>query len=691
MSNDTVAAGSLREIDHVWIPLSDGCRLSARLWLPEDAERRPVPAILEYIPYRKRDNKAIRDAQIHAFFAEHGYAGVRVDLRGSGESEGVLRDEYLPQEMDDLTQVLQWLERQAWCNGKVGLFGLSWGGFNGLQLAAQRPPQLGAVITVSSSDDRYADDVHYMGGCLLTDNLSWASTMFAFNSCPPDPEVVGEKWRTMWLERLEGSGLWLKAWLEHQRRDDFWKHGSVCEDYRRIEAPVLAVSGWADGYTNTVFRLLEHLDAPCKGLVGAWGHKYPHMGGPGQAVDFLGECVRWWDRWLKGIDTGVEDEPALRAWMQDTTSPLTPSRPGRWIAEAAWPTPHVEARRWRLTSQLTLREANGSASSNGEPGHAASPETSDSPESPELLSIQSPLGVGMFAGKWCSYSESTDLPWDQRPEDGGSLVFDTPPLGEAVEILGRPVVRLTLSADKPVAQVAVRLSDISPSDRSTRVTFGVLNLTHRDSHERPTELEPGRRYAVEVPMNNIAQRFPRGHRMRLAISTSYWPLTWPAPEPFRLTIVPGESELSLPVRTVEPESEPVLDLGEPRHADEPPTTMLAPPRREWTVNHDLARNEVSLRIVNDDPSRRFEDIGLTIGRKARETYSHRFNNYDTVRGEVTGERFFQRGDWKIRTFTRTVLTSTRTHFLIRATLDAYEGEVRVFAKSWDEMIPRDHV
>lgn len=255
----------LRIIENCWIPMSDGCQLAAKLWIPDDAETNPVPAILEYIPYRKRDLKWVVDTEIHGFFAQNGYVGVRVDLRGSGDSEGILRDEYLQQELDDGLEILRWLARQPWCSGKVGIIGISWGGFNGLQLAALQPPELGAVISVCSSDDRYADDVHYMGGCLLTDNLSWASTMFAFNSCPPDPQIVGEKWRHMWLERLEGSGLWIKNWLEHQRRTEFWKHASVIENYAAIKAPVLAVSGWADGYSNTVFRLAENLDSPCKG------------------------------------------------------------------------------------------------------------------------------------------------------------------------------------------------------------------------------------------------------------------------------------------------------------------------------------------------------------------------------------------------------------------------------------------
>ncbi|MFW5915638.1 MAG: CocE/NonD family hydrolase, partial [Planctomycetota bacterium] len=246
---------SVKEIFNIWIPMPDGCRLAARIWMPEDALSDPVPAILEYIPYRKNDLTAERDIPHHTYLAGHGYACVRVDLRGSGESEGVLKDEYLQQELDDGLEVLAWIAGQPWCTGRVGMVGISWGGFNGLQIAALQPPELFAVISICSTDDRYADDIHHMGGCLLGDNLSWASTMFSHNSCAPDPAVVGRRWRRMWMQRLEGSGLWLAEWLRHQRRDEYWKHGSVCEDYRAIHCPVMAVSGWADGYTNAVFRL----------------------------------------------------------------------------------------------------------------------------------------------------------------------------------------------------------------------------------------------------------------------------------------------------------------------------------------------------------------------------------------------------------------------------------------------------
>ncbi|MGM0532690.1 MAG: CocE/NonD family hydrolase, partial [Bacteroidota bacterium] len=475
-------------LENVWIPMQDGTRLAAKIWLPEGAENHPVPAVLEYIPYRKRDFKAFRDNEIHGHFAEHGFAGVRVDLRGSGDSEGILRDEYLQQELDDGIEVIKWLAGQAWCTGDVGMIGISWGGFNGLQIAAMQPPELKAVITVASSDDRYADDVHYMGGALLTDNLSWASTMFAYNSCPPDPQIAGEKWKEMWIDRLEGSGLWLRKWLEHQRRDGYWKHASVCEDYSAVQCPVFAVSGWADGYTNAVFRLMESLNVPRKGLIGPWGHKYPHMGGPGPVIDFLNECVRWWDQWLKGIDTGVKHDPVIRAWMKDTVSPISAKRPGRWVAEKYWPSREIEEKTLNVLS--------------GELDFDISKKTDS------VLSIQSPLSVGLFAGKWCSYAESTDLPSDQREEDGGSLIFDTPPLEEDLEILGSPSVELELSSNKPIATVAVRISDVAPNGRATRVTYGLLNLTHRNSHEQPEELEEHKKYKIKVDMNYVAQKFP---------------------------------------------------------------------------------------------------------------------------------------------------------------------------------------
>lgn len=659
-------------IQNEWIPMQDDCRIAAKIWLPESAEKTPVPAILEYIPYRKRDIKAKRDSEVHGFFARHGYACVRADLRGSGDSEGILKDEYLQQELGDGLEILRWLESQSWCNGRIGIIGISWGGFNGLQLAALDPPQLKAVISVASSDNRYSDDIHYMGGCLLTDQLSWASTMFAYNSCPPDPLVAGEKWRDRWLERLEGSGLWLKNWLGHQVRDEFWKHGSICENYAAVKAPVLAVSGWADGYSNTVFHLVENLRSPVKGMVGAWGHKYPHMGGPGPEIDFLGECLRWWDTWLKEEETGVMEEPKLRVWMQDTVSPLLPIRPGRWVAERSWPSKRISEKEYILTQ------------------HGLS-EKRIPQRYKKRINIQSPLSVGLFGGKWCSYSEAADLPWDQREEDGGALIFETEPLGEGVEILGKPYAELELSIDKPQGMVALRLSDIGINGRGTRVTYGVLNLTHRESDEQPEELDPGKRYKVIVPMNYIAQRFPKGHKIRLSVSTSYWPLVWPSPEPVKLSVFTENSRLVLPVRPKSEEDKKLRQFEPPPKLESVNSTLLAPAEREWTVTHNLVDNSVRVNVINNDPRILLDDINLAIRKDVWERYTYFSNNYDTVKGEVVSKRGFKRDDHEMLTVTKTVLASTRTHFKIQATLDAYDGDARIFSKSWDESIPRQLV
>src|SRR4051794_35975016 len=251
----------------IGISMPDGCRLSARIWLPEDAGTRPVPAILEHLPYRKRDGTAARDALTHPYFAGHGYASIRVDMRGNGDSEGLMDDEYSEQELQDACDVIAWAASQPWCNGNVGMMGISWGGFNCLQVAAKQPPALKAVISLCSTVDRYADDIHYKGGCLLTENFGWASTMLSYSSRPPDPLIAGgNRWRDLWMTRLENQSFLLPLWLSHQHRDRYWKRGSICEDFSAVKAAVLSIGGWHDGYRNTISHLVTNIEAPVKGI-----------------------------------------------------------------------------------------------------------------------------------------------------------------------------------------------------------------------------------------------------------------------------------------------------------------------------------------------------------------------------------------------------------------------------------------
>ncbi|MCQ4118437.1 CocE/NonD family hydrolase [Rhodococcus tibetensis] len=682
MQTVTAFPREVRVIENTFVTMTDGTRLAARMWLPAGADTDPVPAVLEYLPYRKRDSTRGRDALNHPYIAGHGYACVRVDMRGSGDSDGVLQDEYLPAEHDDAYEVIAWLAEQPWCDGNVGMMGISWGGFNSLQVASQRPPALKAIISASATEDLYVDNMHYMGGCLLSDNLSEATVMFAFNSLPPDPAIVGDTWREMWLERLRGSGLWIENWLEHQHRDDYWKRASVNEDYSAVRCPVLAVGGWADGYTNAIFRLMENLDVPRKGLIGPWGHKYPHLGVPGPAIDFLTEVVRWWDHWLKGIDNGVMDEPMVRAWMQNSVepNPTYAQRPGRWVAEPSWPSPNLEQRRYTFGRHI-LTETRAAAREDDEP---------------RPLFLQSPMSVGMFAGKWASYAATPDLPSDQREEDGGALVFETESLDETLEILGLPEVDIEVSSDTPVAMLAARLSDVAPNGEATRATYGVLNLTHRDGSEHPTPLTVGRKYRIRLQLNGAAQVFPAGHRVRLSLSTSYFPLAWPPPEPVTLTVSTGGT-LTLPVRPPRDEDDARLrDLGQPRAAEKLAVTRLRQGEHHWRTIRDLESSTSTLEIVDDQGSFRIDEIGTVVSRATREWFSFRGNDVNSARGETQTVRRYERDDWRTEVRTRTILTSTATEFVITAELDAYEldaahGDRRVHSQNWHRRIPRQLV
>ncbi|MEV6907839.1 CocE/NonD family hydrolase [Amycolatopsis sp. NPDC051071] len=664
----------ITEDDDIRIPMSDGIMLSARIWRPVASAGEPVPAILEYIPYRHRDLTSVRDSVHHPYLAGHGYACVRVDIRGSGESEGVLADEYLEREQQDAEEVLEWIAAQPWCTGRTGMMGISWGGFAALQTAARKPPGLAAIAISSFTDDRYADDMHYMGGCLLSDNVAEASTMFAYSTLPPDPALAGERWRDLWLERLENCTLWIGEWLGHQRRDDYWRHASVCENYSDVQVPVLASSGWADGYSNAVSRLLANLDVPRRGLIGPWSHKYPHLGQPGPAIGYLQELVRWWDHWLKDVENGVMDGPMLQTWMQDSVPPSTSyeDRPGRWVGEPYWPSPHVHPSEHRLARHRIAR-----------PGEEVPS---------ERLSVESPLSVGQFAGKWASYSAPPDLPYDQREEDGGSLVFDTDELTEPCEILGSPVVDLEVSADKPVAQVAVRLSDVAPDGRATRVTYGLLNLTHRDGHDDPKPLEPGKPYRVRIELNAVAQAFPAGHRIRLSLSSSYWPLAWPPPEPAMVTVHTGQSTLTLPVRPMaEPDEVPARPFGEPEGTEPLPTTQIEPGEQRWTVSRDLIDYGSALEVVKNEGKVRFDAIGLDVTRNVFERYSSVADDFCSPVAETSWSMTFARDGWEARTETRTRVSCTPAEFVIDAQLDGYEGERRCFSRNWHRTVPRDQV
>ena len=373
----------------------------------------------------------------------------------------------------------------------------------------------------------------------------------------------------------------------------------------------------------------------------------------------------------------------LRAWLQDSVPPENSyeDRPGRWISEAQWPSPEIRLQKYPLGPYTICR-----------PGDGGSPESVPAETlRANPLTVKSPLSVGTSAGKWCSYAATPDLPGDQREEDGGSLVFSSEPLGETLEIAGMPLLQLEISADKPQAMVAVRLSDAAPDGKSTRVTYGLLNLTHRESDASPEPLEPHRRYRVTVPLNGIAQRFPRGHRLRVSVSTSYWPLAWAPPEPVELTVYPAHSALLLPVRAPRAEDVSLRRFGGPQQAPDTPTTRTAPSSHNWLLHRDLANKASVLEIINDQGEFRLDETDTEVRRSTREWYSFNHDDFTSLRGETHTERGLRADGWDVFVVTRTVLTCTRSDFLIHAELDAYEAGQRIFSDNWNRSIPRDNI
>jgi uncharacterized protein len=668
------------DIETEWIPLRDGRRLAARRFMPRVPAVPAVPAVIEYIPYRRRDGTRIGDEMMHRWFAAHGLASLRIDIAGTGDSDGLLDDEYVAREQDDAVEVIEWLSAQPWCTGSVGMIGISWGGFNSLQVAARRPTGLKAIITVCSTVDRYACDAHYTGGCLNEENLEWGGWLWLIHALPPDPGVVGERWREMWRARIEAATLPPAEWLRHQRRDDFWRHGSVCEDYSAIDAAVLAVGGWADGYTQAVFALVDNVPSAV-GIVGPWGHKYPHDGVPGPSIDFLGEATRWWNRWLgpatnHGYDTEggeARDLPKLRAYVQQplVPAPHHPHRPGEWVTfdlrPIDLPRRQVEVGGWTPV------------------GHAAV-------TSSIAPSITSPVTVGLGGGQWCPYGQGTiapELPVDQRADDAGSLCWDSPLVTHAERLLGVPRVGLRVRVDQPVAMVAVRLCDVHPDGTVERLSYGVLNLCHRNSHAVPEPMPIDEQVDVVVTMEPLGHELRAGHRLRLSVSTAYWPMIWPSPQLVSLRVDPDSSWVDLP--TVPDDAWQPATFAAARAAQPGPATVFRPAGEQRSHSYDYATRTTTSTSVRDDGEYRLDDIGttLTLTRTRRNTIvdDQPLSAVSTVDFTAT----YRRGEWDAVIEATVEQRCDADDFFVVGTLTTRDSGDVFAQRRVEQRVPRDHL
>ena len=664
---------TIRVEETVWITMPDGARLAARIWYP--GTDTAAPAILEYSPYRRRDRTRLRDESMHPHFARAGYVSIRVDMRGSGDSDGLMHDEYSEQEIQDGVDVIAWIADQAWCDGNVGMFGKSWGAYTSFQVAARRPPALKAIAPVMGTDDRWLEDIHFYGGVLANDNFWWGAIMQVFNAAPPDPEIVGSGWRDIWKERLEQMTFWPAQWLQHQTRDGMWDRGSISVNYADVQVPVYFFGGWADLFRDTPFRIAEHLDGPVKVLMGPWAHLYPHDAEPGPKIDFIGELIRWWDHWLKGKDTGLLDEPPLRFWLQDSAAPAGQhaERPGRWVEEPAWPSPNV------ATRTLWLNRT----------GLGSDPETEGAD-----MSICSPTAYGAASGDMCSFAIPGDMPLDCRIDADGSLGFASAPSDTDLDILGQPELSLIVTSDKRQAFVAVLLADEAPDGAQTLISRGFANLMHRDGPTKAVPVMPGEEMAVTVPLHGIGYRLKAGHRLVVHVSSGYWPILWPSPDPATLGLRPGRSSLRLPLRAAMPDAPPPRALPAPPPADPPNCTTVRKGHldRGWSV--DAITGVLTHRVFTDGGvfgpvgRIRLDETGTEIGGISERIYQIGPDPL-SARAVMIQTDEFKRGDWQPRIKTHAEMTCSKTQFILDAWVECHDGDDLIHRVEWHHEIPRN--
>ncbi len=659
---------SVKEIEHCWIAMSDGVRLSARLWLPESSKNTPMPAILEYIPYRKHDMVRIRDERNHVYFARCGYACVRVDMRGSGDSEGVMNDMYCSDELRDAIEVIEWIADQSWCDGTVGMMGTSWGGTASLQTASNRPDALKAIIAVCATSNRFEDDIHYMGGCVLTDTVEWGATLPVILASPPDPGNVGSDWNKVWMERLEQIEFPLQNWIRHQTRDEYWRSGSVNEIPNSIQCPVLLIGGWVDRYSNTVMNFLAQCHDQCWGIVGPWGHHYPNQACPVPGIGFQQEAVRWWDYWLKGQNNGIDLEPRLRVWMQEYVRPdnRIDKRPGRWVSELAWPSKNISPQTYWF-----------------EPGKLLTKRNSEQ----EKVAVPTAL-VGMTAGDTGYFGRTGGLPLDQKADDELSLVFDSEILEQPKEVMGAIRFVVKLESDQSVATLVARLNDVSPEGDVARISYAVRNLALNDNLDGPSRLTPDKPQTFVITFPNTAYRFNQGHRIRLSLSNSYWPLIWPSPQTTQITLHLAGTYLEIPERENSSEEQPV-HFPEPLESVDNGRFVVkdSAPLERWATN-DVKSGMLSIQWKQPFKCIYYPDIDWEFGFETHACHKVKRNDPGSASTRFDHKLCFHHGNWTVEVDGTAELTSTETTYRISGSVAVRENGELKFERHWHPEIPR---
>ncbi len=669
------ATYSSMKIVQAWIPMKDGTRLAANLFMPDGplagtkAEQR-FPVVLEYLPYRKDDWTLARDWQLHAYEVRRGYVVARVDIRGTGASEGVTPDrEYSEQEQLDGLEVIEWLAKQEWSTGNVGMMGISWGGFNSIQIARRHPPALKAIIAVCATEELFHDDIHYIDNLMHVDEFEIAMDLQLGMTRAPDFPLDEAS-----LASRFDAKPWFPLYLQHQRDSEFWRRASVAPDkYADYTVPSFMIGGFLDGYRDSIPRFFEKSKAPIKALIGPWNHTFPHEAEPGPSIEWRDQATRWWDYWLKGIQNGIMEEPRFEVYMRRwyPPDPNLATVPGEWRAEKTWPPANVATLRMKLEANHTLSTEDSGNGAGAKVVH-------------ELKYVPS---IGAEAGFWWG-----DLTADQRPIDAYSLVYDSAPLEKETAILGWPRVKLKVASSAALADWFVRLEDVAPDGTTTLITGAGQSGAQRKSAAAPEDLRSGEIFELPIEMHVTSWIFPRGHKIRLAVSNALWPMMWSTPYAMTTSLYLGGAEDSRLELPVVPAAGPGRrTFGEPE-AETPLAGISAEgetwPPQSWTQTHDIIAGSTKIAWIGDDESK------YPWGEmKDHETMSYVVADatpaVNTVRGEASTTLNLKDGRvlvWSVILDLHSDATNFYFHFERHLT----QNGKSVRDKVWEETIPRDH-
>ncbi|URW82185.1 CocE/NonD family hydrolase [Alcaligenes sp. DN25] len=643
------------------LEMRDGVRLAVTYYRPSaKTPGETFPVILEMLPYRKDDFFALGDYEYGSYFAKRGYVLARVDVRGTGGSSGpVPVSEYSAAEIADAEELIDQLSRKSWSNGKVGMYGLSWSAFNSLMTAHRKPPALKAIIAAHGSTDLFYNDVHYIDGALHID--SYAHQIDTDNAMPQSPDYrIDQEYFKNRFDREP----WIFTWLRQQQDGDFWRAQSLAFKKQPLEVPAYLIGGLLDGYRDFALNVSRTSKAPVIVEMGPWNHAWPEYGVPGPNYEWREKAVRWWDYWLKDIDTGILDEPRRMAFMRTGHAPATDrtSVPGYWRCDPQWP---VEgARTQRLHPQA---------------GHQLA---AISPASGLAQTLRYKAGAGLAGGGW--WGEQTG---DMAADDAHSLVYDSAPLSDAMEIMGMPKVRLKVAADAPFYQWIVRLEDVAPNGQVSLVSGAIINPSQRISRLEPQPLVPGKATNLETSIHFTTWRFKPGHRIRLAVSNAQFPMVWPSPTPGVTSLFPGaDTWVDLPVVPVREQGTQACVMSPPQASEAAPFgrtidgdgPMFSSVRNEATGDSTFTTSNELSWVLHDNLYR------------SEEMYRWEVNDATPAKARYQGDRrnVFTIKGREIDMSAQARIESDESYFYLTFTRVLKEDGVQVREKTWQERIAR---